>query len=180
MKPYDKIKSLCEENGIKITSLCIEITGNSGNLATWKTGSIRNDYLVKIAKYFGVTTDYLLGLSDVKTPPPQPAHTRKTLTDDELELLGVYRGLDNRGRYALHTKAYEEQDRAGGNRTSKSQESAAPAKKDKPKQKVHLEPGMIRVAARGGGGIKDVILTAEQAKAFNDYDEEVINKDWNI
>jgi transcriptional regulator with XRE-family HTH domain len=186
MNTVEKILNLMRENNVTASQLSKEIGKSNAVFTQWKRGEQKPsaEAVTKIAQYFNVTTDYLLGLSDVMMPPEQPAPPRKTLTDDELELLGVYRGLDNRGRYALHTKAYEEQDRTGGNRTAESQESTTPDERNlrgsNPKKKVYLEPGMIRVAARGGGGIEDVMLTAEQAKAFNDYDEEVINKDWNI
>jgi len=66
---YKRLESLCEQNNTKITPLCVEITGNKGNLSTWKKGNIRNDYLVKIAEKFNVTTDYLLCKTDDATPP---------------------------------------------------------------------------------------------------------------
>lgn len=76
MDTYERIKQLCDENGTSISKLCIDITGSSGNTSTWKKGNIRNDYLIKIAERFNVTTDYLLGKSD----SPHPS----TNSDDEL------------------------------------------------------------------------------------------------
>lgn len=59
---YEKIKKLCEERGISITRLCKEITGSSGNLPTWKKGNISSGNLVKIAQYFDVSADSILGI----------------------------------------------------------------------------------------------------------------------
>lgn len=75
---YERLKVVCKENNTNPTSLCIEITGSQGNLATWKKGNIRTDYLIKIAQKFNVTIDYLL-LSPVESQEIQ--HARSVLKD---------------------------------------------------------------------------------------------------
>lgn len=57
---YDLLKQLCRERGITISKLCTEVTGNSANLATWKKGYMRSDYLAKCADVLGVSADFLL------------------------------------------------------------------------------------------------------------------------
>lgn len=64
---YEKLQELCKLNGITITNLCIDITGSPGNLGTWKKGNINPVSLVKIADYFNVSTDYLLGRTSEPT-----------------------------------------------------------------------------------------------------------------
>jgi len=64
---YETLLNLCKERGITITNLCIEITGSPGNLSTWKRGNIKADVICKIADYFHISTDYLLGRTDVLT-----------------------------------------------------------------------------------------------------------------
>lgn len=61
---YQKLKDLCKEKGITVTQLCIQVTGNSGNLATWKKGYMRSDYLAKAADALGCSTDYMLDRTD--------------------------------------------------------------------------------------------------------------------
>ena len=61
---FERLRELCIENGIAVTDLCKQITGSSGNLPTWKKGNIKADTLVKIADYFHVSIDYLLGRTD--------------------------------------------------------------------------------------------------------------------
>ena len=58
---YELIKELCSKKGISPTKLCTEITGSKGNLPTWQKGNITPTSLIKIADYFDVSTDYLLG-----------------------------------------------------------------------------------------------------------------------
>lgn len=57
---YEFLKQLCKERNTNISQLCTIVTGNSGNLATWKKGYMRSDYLAKCADVLGVSTDYIL------------------------------------------------------------------------------------------------------------------------
>lgn len=61
---YELIKKLCATKGISPTKLCTEITGSKGNLPTWQKGNINPTSLTKIADYFDVSVDYLLGRTD--------------------------------------------------------------------------------------------------------------------
>ena len=66
MNVYERLKKLCEANNTSITALCLKVTGNKGNLTTWKNnnGQMRSDYLAKCADELGCSTDYLLGRSE--------------------------------------------------------------------------------------------------------------------
>ena len=68
MTPLERLKLLCEQSGISITALCLQVTGNKGNLATWKNndGYMRSDHLSKCADILDVSTDCILG----RTPLP--------------------------------------------------------------------------------------------------------------
>ena len=57
---YEFLKKICEEKGTNVSRLCTEVTGNSGNLATWKKGYMRSDYLSKCADVLNVSADYIL------------------------------------------------------------------------------------------------------------------------
>lgn len=63
MTVYERLQEECQKKGRTITSLCLQVTGNKGNLATWKNneGNMRSDYLLKCAEILETTTDYLLG-----------------------------------------------------------------------------------------------------------------------
>ena len=54
---------------------------------------IKVDVLKKIAKYFNVTTDYLLGVSDVKRDLQRQMIMNETL-DEYYDLVEVYKELD--------------------------------------------------------------------------------------
>lgn len=69
MSTLDRIKKLCEEHGITVPTLeaILEIPNNT--IYQWKPGSKRGPSTVrleKIADYFNVSTDYLLGRTEQK------------------------------------------------------------------------------------------------------------------
>lgn len=64
---FERVKNLCKDNGIGVSTLIMEITGSGGNITTWKKGNIRTDYLSAVCKKFGVTADYLLTGQDDST-----------------------------------------------------------------------------------------------------------------
>lgn len=64
---YQRLQSLCFEKGIKVTNLIPELNLSTGNLSKWKAGGIpRSDTITKLADYFGVSTDYLLGRTEIR------------------------------------------------------------------------------------------------------------------
>jgi len=66
----EKIFKLIEDKGITSYRLAKEIGVSMGHIGDWKSGrsSPTSERVVKIAKYFGVSTDYLLGLTDNPMP----------------------------------------------------------------------------------------------------------------
>ena len=65
---YERLCNLCSSNKTTPTALCVKISGNKGNLRTWKKGNIRSDYLKAIASEFNVSIDYLLCNTDDPSP----------------------------------------------------------------------------------------------------------------
>lgn len=59
---FHRFKQLCDEKGISIYKAATEIGLNRAAANKWKAGSVPNGQsLNKLADYFGVSTDYLLG-----------------------------------------------------------------------------------------------------------------------
>ena len=76
---YDNFLRICKEHGIS-PSRAAEACGiNRSNVSNWKANGYtpRSDVLNKIADYFGVSVDYLLGNEQKKEP---------TTKSDELDL----------------------------------------------------------------------------------------------
>lgn len=67
-------KKICEERSISLNGAAKEIGLPSSSVTHWKDGAIpRIKTVQKVADYFGVTTDYLLGYEDIKEKSPAEA-----------------------------------------------------------------------------------------------------------
>lgn len=100
---YDNLNALCKSKGLTVTSLLKELNVSTSKGTAWKNGSVpKGDILSKLATYFGVSTDYLLGntnnpQSSKTDEDPQTAEAielYKALTDENRELvLQMMKGL---------------------------------------------------------------------------------------
>lgn len=68
---YDMFKLLCDKKGVSPTRAAKECGINGANVSLWKKYGYtpRSDALNRLADYFGVTVDYLLGK---EKEPPKP------------------------------------------------------------------------------------------------------------
>lgn len=75
---FDQFVALCKNKGVSPNFVAKEIGASSGSITAWKQGTLpRSATLTKIAEYFDVSTDYLLGSNKV------PAHNSKYSISDE-------------------------------------------------------------------------------------------------
>lgn len=67
MKIGKLIRELRREKGLTQTELANEISTTQDTISLWELGKSYPDIVnvVKICKFFGVSADYLLGLSDI-------------------------------------------------------------------------------------------------------------------
>lgn len=66
---YQRIKSLCAERGITINKLENDLGVGYSSIQKWRnTSSPSMDKIAKVATYFNVSVDYLMGRTDIKTP----------------------------------------------------------------------------------------------------------------
>lgn len=82
---YKRIAELCELGKITITTMCKESGANRASLSDLKMGRKQNlsaGTLSKIANYFGVTVDYLIG--EEKETAPTPKDERE-INDEDLK-----------------------------------------------------------------------------------------------
>lgn len=88
---YETISHLCEDKGIKPGRMCNELGISRGAITDLKAGrkqSLSADTLSKIAAYFGVSVDYLLGNEEQKKPAAPKDSELDELVKDEL--VGFY------------------------------------------------------------------------------------------
>ena len=91
----NRIKSLREKRGLIQELLAAELGITQQMLSKYErdTSIIKVDVLKKLAGYFNVTTDYLLGLSDVKRDLTGQIRINETI-DEYYDLIEVYKKLD--------------------------------------------------------------------------------------
>ena len=66
MAAFDRLKKLCDEQGISVNKLEEKIGLGKNTLYSWKKKVPTGSNLTKVADYFDVSTDYLLGRTDKK------------------------------------------------------------------------------------------------------------------
>lgn len=80
---YNIIEDLCKSKGITITEMCRELKINRSSLSELKQGrakSLSTDKVIKIAKFFGVTAEFISGEQDNIMVE---AHNEPIYLDDE-------------------------------------------------------------------------------------------------
>ena len=90
-----RIKSLREKRGLIQEILATEMGITQQTLSKYERDAafIKIDVLKKLAEYFNVTTDYLLGLSDMKRDLTGQLKVNETI-DEYYDLIEVYKKLD--------------------------------------------------------------------------------------
>lgn len=81
MNLYEKVKQMADENNVSINKIELHCGFSHNSIGKWANSSPKCDNLAKIAKYFNVSTDYLLG-NEVKENP---------ISECEQELLNMFR-----------------------------------------------------------------------------------------
>lgn len=91
-----RIKQLREKRGLIQEILAAELGITQQMLSKYERDVtlIKVDILKKIATYFNVTTDYLLGVSDVKRDLQRLMKMNETL-DEYYDLIEIYKDLDS-------------------------------------------------------------------------------------
>ena len=103
---YDRYEALCAERGLNPQSReMFEVTGvTSGTISGWKRGSEpRPSALIRIARFFDVSVDYLLGLSEVRNG---------RLSNHEQLLVEAFRLADAEGQQEIIYACRNEKHRA--------------------------------------------------------------------
>ena len=87
---YESIKALCDEKGIKPGKMCVDLDISKSMMTKLKNGSkqsIQVETAQKIADYFGVSVDCVLGSEEKKTA----AASADGLSEEERKFIEWYR-----------------------------------------------------------------------------------------
>lgn len=91
---WDNFYSLCHENKKSPNAIAKELGISSGAITSWKKGKVpHHNTLLKIAQYFGVTVDYLLGNTDQrgdKEKMPSKLWEGEEMSDKEKQLWDLW------------------------------------------------------------------------------------------
>lgn len=97
---YESIKKLCDERGIKPGKMCAEIGISRGlisDLKSERTKSITSETAQKIADYFGVSVDRVLGTEQKEKLAPNG----NELDEETIELREIWDASDADERQTL-------------------------------------------------------------------------------
>ena len=76
---YDRIQMLCDERRISIAQLEKQCGFANATIKKWQNASTPGvDKVIAIAKYFNVSTDYLLGRTDI------PSRAEEIIADEDI------------------------------------------------------------------------------------------------
>ena len=89
MTVFDRVKELAKKQGISIVELEEKLGFGRNSLYSCKKKTPNGDRLSKVADYFGVTTDYLLGRTET------PQFTSKDEKDIQKKLTEMIDGLSD-------------------------------------------------------------------------------------
>lgn len=87
----DRVKKLCTDKGISVGDLEKELELSNGSIYKWIKTTPGADKVEKVADYFNVSVDYLLGRTDQKENMPETENTTDQLEEEFPEGVQVLR-----------------------------------------------------------------------------------------
>ena len=87
---YDRFVEICRQRDISPSQVAIQCGFNKSSVTNWKKNGYapRQEILIKIADYFDVSVDYLLGDAKVQ------AHNKNAITDTDIKF-ALFGGNEN-------------------------------------------------------------------------------------
>lgn len=101
---FDRIKQLSSSKGVSLKKIATDLGFGENTIYKWKTQSPKGEYLDKVADYFDVSVDYLLGRTNT------PQFTRRDERDVQKILTDMTEGLSNDSALAYMKNGGEEID----------------------------------------------------------------------
>ena len=106
MDIYERVQYLAKNQGLSVRELGNKLNIGPTTLYKWKKRTPKSDILIKVADYFGVSTDYLLGRSDDKYDlSPQEK------IDIGIEAEKMMKGLNDEGSINFYGEPMSDEDK---------------------------------------------------------------------
>ena len=107
----ERLAKIREDYGYTRKRLAEELNRPYRTITNYENGAREpgHDYIIKIARKFGVSTDYILGLSN--TPDQQEKKSPSDISEEAHKLARDYDGLDRHGQNVTRILITEEQKR---------------------------------------------------------------------
>lgn len=106
MDIYERVQYLAKNQGLSVRELGNKLNIGPTTLYKWKKQTPKSDILIKVADYFGVSTDYLLGRSKDKYDlSPQEK------IDIGVEAEKMMKGLNDEGSVNFYGEPMSEEDK---------------------------------------------------------------------
>ena len=98
----NRLAQLRDEKGLSQTQLGKIVNAAQNTVSQWELGTrgISSEMLIRLADFYTVSIDYLLGRTENRTGTQ--ANTRPHVTSDGIELIKKYRSLDEDGKGAVN------------------------------------------------------------------------------
>ena len=109
----ERIFDILKSQGKTQVALAEYLGSNNSTVGYWfkNGGGIPSDYIVPICQFLAVSPNFVL--TGVPDPEPEEAPV-SDMTEDECELIRVYRQLDREGRTMTLATAYSHRNRLTG------------------------------------------------------------------
>ncbi|EOB3407462.1 helix-turn-helix domain-containing protein [Enterococcus hirae] len=108
MNTYEIIKDLAKEKGISIRQLEINFGYSNGYIGSWKRQTPNSNELSRIADYFDVSVDYLLGRTEKKRYYDL---TEKEKKDIAIQAEKLLEGLDSDAETNYYGEPLDDEDK---------------------------------------------------------------------
>ena len=91
----NRIAELRKEKHLNQIGLAMKLNISQYMVSAYETGSHQPgiDTLIQMSNIFGVSVDYIIGNTDIRTPVEK--FLKDGLTSNEIELLDIFKELDN-------------------------------------------------------------------------------------
>ena len=82
----DRIRTLANAQGLSLPALEVKLNLGNGTISRWSKSAPNTDKLSRVADFFHVSLDYLLGRTEKKNSPDE-----LVLTEGEMDLIKLFR-----------------------------------------------------------------------------------------